>query len=300
MISPPLLKTGDKVGIVSPAGKVQEKKVLSAIKFLESWGLDVCLGDHIFNSFHQFSGTDAERTADLQKMLDDKEIKAIFSSRGGYGTIRIMDQLDFTGFKDSPKWIVGFSDITALHLYLNNILNTESIHAAMPSTFPENGIENESIKSLNNILFKGSGFYKLPESNLNRFGKASAPLIGGNLSILYALSGTRFDMETKGKILFIEDVGEYLYHLDRMMMNLKLSGKLDHLEGLIVGGFSEIKDNEEPFGKTANEIIYESVKDYGFPVVFDFLAGHIDINLALIFGRNIEFEVNERGGLIQF
>lgn len=298
MISPPLLKPGDKVGIISPAGKVNEAKVLEAVKYLKDWGLEVILGDNALGSFHQFSGTDKERTNDLQKMLDDKEIKAIFSSRGGYGTIRLLDKLDFIAFKKSPKWIIGFSDITALHVYLNEILNTESIHGAMPSTFPD--VKNESLDSLKEVLFKESISLKLPYDKLNRAGKTNAPLVGGNLSILYALNGTRFDLETNGKVLFIEDVGEYLYHIDRMMMNLKLSGKLHKLKGLLVGGITEMKDNEVPFGKNANEIIYEYVENFDFPVAFNFPAGHIDTNLALIFGRNISFEVNEEGGVIKF
>lgn len=300
MVSPPLLKKGDKVGIVSPAGKVKQEKVFSAIELLKGWGLDVSLGDSSLKSFYQFSGTDVERAFDFQRMLDDKSIKAIFSSRGGYGTIRILDQLDFTQFNKNPKWIIGFSDITALHSYVNNLLHTESIHGAMPSTFPVSRDDNESIKSLKNLLFKGSLSYNLPEYKFNRAGKSKAALIGGNLSILYALSGTRFDLDTSDKILFIEDVNEYLYHLDRMMMNLKLSGKLDQLQGLIVGDFSDMKDNDDPFGKTSSEIIYEYVKKYEYPVAFNFPAGHKDTNLALTLGRDIEFEVNEKGGTIKF
>ena len=298
MISPPLLKSGDKVGIISPAGKVNKAKVLEAVKYIEDWGLEVVLGENALGSFHQFSGTDRERTNDLQKMLNDPKIKAIFSSRGGYGAMRLLDQVDYEKFNKSPKWIIGFSDITALHVNLNGLLNTESIHGAMPSTFSD--IKNESLDSLKEVLFNGTISYKLPYNKLNRTGKTNAPLVGGNLSILYALSGTKFDLETNGKILFIEDVGEYLYHLDRMMMNLKLGGKLDKLRGLIVGGITEMKDNEVPFGKNANEIIYEYVKNFDFPVAFNFSAGHIDTNLALIFGRNISFEVNEEGGVIWF
>ncbi len=298
MISPPLLKAGDKVGIISPAGKVNETKILQAVKYLNEWGLEVILGENALGSFHQFSGTDRERTNDLQKMLNDPGIKAIFSSRGGYGTMRLMDLIDFTAFNKSPKWIVGFSDITALHVYLNGLLNMESVHGPMPSTFPD--IENESLNSLKEILFKGTISYKLPYDKLNRPGITNAPLVGGNLSILYALSGSRFDLVTNGKILFIEDVGEYLYHLDRMMMNLKLSGKLSDLKGLLVGGISEMKDNEVPFGKNANEIIYEYVENFDFPVAFNFPAGHIDTNLGLIFGRNISFVVNKDGGVIRF
>lgn len=298
MISPPLLKSGDKVGIISPAGKVNEAKVLEAVKDIEEWGLEVVLGENALGSFHQFSGTDKERTNDLQKMLNDPKIKAIFSSRGGYGAMRLLDQLDFAEFNKSPKWIIGFSDITALHVNLNGLLNTESIHGAMPSTFSD--IKNESLDSLKEVLFNGTISYNLPYNKLNRSGKTNAPLVGGNLSILYALSGTKFDLETNGKILFIEDVGEYLYHFDRMMMNLKLGEKLDKLRGLIVGGITEMKDNEVPFGKNAYEIIYEYVENFDFPVAFNFSAGHIEKNLALIFGRNISFEVNEEGGLIRF
>ncbi len=295
MITPSLLKKGNSVGIVSVAGRVAKEKVQPAITLLESWGLNVVLGKHTFGSYHQFAGTDEERTSDLQKMLNNPGIRAVFSSRGGYGTIRLMDHLDFRCFRNNPKWLVGFSDITVLHAYINSVLDIESLHAAMPATFPENGIKSETTDSLRKALFEGVLSYRIPGHSLNRPGKTKAPLVGGNLAVLCSLAGTSMDIDTKEKILFIEDIGEYLYRLDRMMHSLKAAGKLDHLKGLIIGGMTEMEDNEIPFGSTPAEIVAEIVKDYDFPVAYDFPAGHMEPNLALILGRQAHFEVNDEG-----
>ncbi len=300
MITPPLLKKGDTIGIISAAGKVEEEKISPAIALLKTWGLKVVLGKHVFGSYHQFSGRDEERMEDLQKMLDNPEIKAIFSSRGGYGTIRIIDKLNFQKFKKNPKWIVGFSDITVLHSYLNRVLEIESLHAAMPSTFPAKGMESETVSSLKQVLFKGSVSYDCAAYSLNRTGKVKSSLVGGNLSILCSLSGTPMGIDTRGKILFIEDIGEYLYRLDRMIRTLKAAGNLDHLAGLIIGGMTDMEDNDIPFGSSAYEIVFELVKDYDFPVAFNFPAGHMEPNQALILGRKIDFEVNENNIHIRF
>jgi len=292
MRTPPLLKKGDSVGIVSVAGWVAEEKVRPAIALLEDWGLKVVLGKHAFDRHHQFAGTDKERTDDLQKMLNNPGIKAVFSSRGGYGTIRLIDKLDFKCFRNSPKWIVGFSDITVLHTYINSVLGIESLHAAMPATFPENEINSETTKSLRKALFEGILSYRIPGHSLNRPGTAKAPLIGGNLAVLCSLAGAPMDIDTRGIILFLEDVGEYLYRLDRMMHTLKLGGKLDHLKGLIIGSLTEMEDNEIPFGSSPQEIIAGIIRNYDFPVAYDFPAGHMEPNLALILGRQVELEVS--------
>ena len=300
MITPPLLKQGDTIGIISAAGKVAEDKINPAITLLESWGLNVVLGKHVFGSYHQFSGSDIERMEDLQKMLDDPDIKAIFSSRGGYGTIRIIDMLNFQEFKRNPKWIVGFSDITVLHSYLNRVLEVESLHAAMPSTFPAVGMDSETVSSLKKVLFEGSISYDSAGYSLNRPGKVRSSLVGGNLSIICSLSGTPMGIETNDKILFIEDVGEYLYRLDRMMRTLKAAGNLENLAGLIIGGMTEMEDNDIPFGSSAYQIIFELVKDYDYPLAFNFPAGHMEPNRTLIMGREIDFEVSENSVYIRF
>ena len=223
-------------------------------------------------------------------MLDDAEIKAIFCARGGYGSVRIIDLLDFSSFRESSKWVVGYSDITVFHSHINKHFGIQTLHAAMPINFPE-GKKNDSLSSLKAILEGQNTAYTMPENDLNRQGKANGQLCGGNLSMLYSLSGTASDIDTEGKILFIEDLDEYLYHIDRMMMNLKRSGKLDKLSGLIIGGMNDMNDNEIPFGKTAYEIISEAVAEYSFPVLWGFPAGHIPENLALVMGGEYELSV---------
>lgn len=289
LIQPLYLKKGDKIGIVACARKISREEIQPAVDILKSWGLEVVLGNNLFNADNQFSGTDNERAEDLQQMLDDSTIKAIISARGGYGTIRIIDLLDFSKFKQNPKWIIGYSDITVLHSHIHN-LGFETIHATMPINFMVN---KEATESLRKALFGEKIEYNFESHPLNRNGKAEGQLIGGNLSLLYALSGSISDIDTKGKILFIEDLDEYLYHIDRMMINLKRSGKLKNLAGLIVGGMTDIKDNTVPFGKTAEEIILDAVKEYDYPVCFNFPAGHIDKNMALIFGKQLIFAVKE-------
>lgn len=300
MICPPFLKSGDTVAIVAPARKVSPAEMLPAIELLGSWGLKVITGKNLYGSQNQYSGTDEERLADLQQMLDDTDVKAIFCARGGYGTLRIIDKIDFTAFERSPKWIVGFSDVTVLHSHINRNLNTETIHAAMPLTFPKGNADHPALVSLHDALFGKKLSYSITSKKFNRNGFAEAEIIGGNLSILYALAGSVSDIDTSGKILFIEDLDEYLYHIDRMMMNLKRSGKLSNLAGLVVGGMSDMNDNTIPFGKNAEEIIAGAVAEYDYPVCFGFPAGHQDDNRALILGRIITFEVNESGVKIDF
>ena len=259
---------------------------------MESWGLKVILGETVNASYNQFAGDDTLRAHDVQRFLDDDSVKAIFAARGGYGTIRIIDQLDFSTFIKKPKWIVGFSDITVLHSHIHANYQIQTIHGQMPLTIPDGS--QLSLETLRKALFNEPLSYRGPNKTISKYGEASGILVGGNLSILISLSGSVSDMDYRNKILFIEDVGEYLYTIDRMLWTLKRSGKLAQLEGLIVGGFTQIKDNDIPFGQTVQEIMMEHVKDYTYPVCFNFRAGHISDNQALIFGKQMHLTVDEQ------
>ncbi len=300
MITPAYLKKGDKVAIVAPAGKIDKKKVDNAVAGLEKWGLSVVLGENIFKTSHQYSATDAQRLSDFQKMLDADDIKAIICARGGYGSIRIIDKLDFSEFKKNPKWIVGFSDITIYHSHIYSNLGVETIHGTMAAGFNADGKPTLATETLKNALFGNILFYDLKPHFLSRNGKAKGILTGGNLAILTSLIGSKSDIDTKGKILFIEDVGEYLYRLDRMMWTMKRAGKLQNLAGLVVGGMKDMKDNDTSFGKTAYEIIAEAVKEYKYPVCFGFPAGHQEDNSAIILGRKISMEVNKESTRLSY
>ncbi len=296
MIQPHYLKPRDTIGIVAPARKVSPEELSEGIKILEGWGFNVRLGKNIFKEQNQFSGSDEERAADLQMMLDDEDVKAIISARGGYGTVRIIDKLDFSKFRQHPKWLVGYSDMTVLHNHLQSNFQTQSIHACMVFNMQPDKFDKDPVESLGKALTGVPLHYKFSSSNnqsLNRNGNAKGVLCGGNLSLLYALSGSVSDIDTSEKILFIEDLDEYLYHIDRMMIQLKRCGKLQKLAGLIVGGMSDMKDNTVPFGKTAEEIIREHVNEFDYPVCFDFPAGHIKKNLALIMGATVELSVGD-------
>lgn len=292
---PKPLKAGDKIGLISTARKISQAELNLAIATLKQWGLEPVLGKNIFLEHHQFAGTDLERTADLQEMLDRKDINAVLCVRGGYGTVRIIDQLNFEQFKKHPKWLAGFSDVTVLHSHLNN-LNIASLHSSMPISFNTN--TDEAIQSLKNALFGEPLNIVCKAHPLNRCGECQAEVVGGNLSILYSLMGSPSEINTKGKILFLEDLDEYLYHIDRMMMNLKRSGKLSQLKGLIVGGMNKMNDNNVPYGKSAEEIILEAVSEFNYPLCFDFPAGHISDNRALILGQKARLEVKEKTTLI--
>jgi muramoyltetrapeptide carboxypeptidase len=293
MPAPPYLKKGDRIAIISPARKITPAEAESAIRMFRSWGLEVVEGKHLYAYADQFAGPDEQRLADMQQMLDDDSIRAIISSRGGYGTVRIIDHLDFTRFAQNPKWIVGFSDVTVLHSHIHRHYNIETLHAVMPVNFKEQDADAPSIATLKKALFGEELSYSLPPDPANRWGSCKGPMVGGNLSILFSLSGTASDISTKGKILFLEDLDEYLYHIDRMMMNLKRSGKLENLAGLVVGGMTRMRDNDIPFGKTANEIIAGALSEYDYPVCFNFPAGHLDDNRALILGREVTLEVSD-------
>jgi muramoyltetrapeptide carboxypeptidase len=296
MIFPEPIHPGDRIRIVSPAGKVQKDKVLQGIELLQDEGYEVMIGKHVFDKHFQYAGTDQQRTNDFQEAISDPETKAIICARGGYGTVRIVEKLDFSPLLKNPKWLVGFSDVTVIHSVLNK-LGIASIHGAMPGFFVENKKPTRSFFSLMEALTSGKSQIETASHALNKMGICSGELVGGNLSLIYSLQGTFCQLETSGKILLIEDLSEYLYHLDRMMQNLRLAGQLKDLAGLVVGGFTDMKDNESPFGKSAYEIILEAVQDYSFPVCFDFPVGHIPRNLSVVLGSNYQLEVAEHSRL---
>lgn len=294
MITPKSLQKGDKIGIIAPARKIYMNEIEASIKVFERWGLQVELGKNLFNQHRQFAGTDEERAEDLQYMMDNPEIKAIFCARGGYGSVKTLKLLDFSIFMKNPKWLVGYSDITALHAHLNQNLGVKSIHGTMPFNFPKDTSENEAVLTLKKALFGESNTYEISVHEFNRVGKAEGELIGGNLSVLYSIAGTIYDIDTNGKILVLEDLDEYLYHIDRMMMNMKYSGKLENLKALIVGGMTDMNDNQIPFGKTAYEIIRDAVEEYNYPVCYNFPVGHIENNFALVLGNEAQIEIGEK------
>jgi muramoyltetrapeptide carboxypeptidase len=289
MIFPPNLKKGDTVAIVATARKNIEDNLQPAISWLKSWGLEVVVGSTIGLDKDQLAGTDEERAADFQTQLDNPNIKAIWCVRGGYGTVRMIDLLDFTKFKQNPKWIIGFSDVTVLHSHLNT-MGFASIHGIMPVSVKAT---EEAKESLRKALFGETITYVLPCNYMNRLGSAKGELVGGNLSILYSLFGSNSSIDCSDKILFIEDLDEYLYHVDRMMMNLKRNGCLEGLKGIIVGGMTKMKDNDIPWGKNAEQIIDDVTKKYNIPILFYFPAGHMSDNRALIFGKQVSMDVND-------
>lgn len=289
LVTPPFLKKGDTIAIAATARKVSPEEIHFAIQEIQKRGYKVLLASNIFESFNQFAGTDEARQRGLQELLDRPDINAIFIARGGYGTIRILDSLDFTLFKKNPKWICGFSDVTALHSYLFQ-LGFKSIHSTMPILFNQSEM---AVNSLFDLLEGKNIYYSLNSHPLNREGCCEGLLVGGNLSVLYAISGSSSQIDYRNKILFIEDLDEYLYHIDRMIMHFKRAGFLSQLKGLIVGGMTDMKDNTIPFGKTVEEIIYDAVKMYDYPVCFNFPSGHIKDNYAFIHGEKIRLVVKK-------
>lgn len=297
MIQPGFLKKNDTVAILSTARKISLKEIQPAITLLKEWELNVAVGETIGLKDNQFAGSDIERANDFQNMLDNPKIKAIWCARGGYGTARIIDMLNFSKFKKYPKWIIGYSDVTVLHNHIHN-LGFETLHATMPINVIEN--TQNALSSLKACLFESVISYEIPSSKENKFGNASGKLVGGNLSILYSLLGSDSTINTQNKILFIEDLDEYLYHIDRMLINLKRNGYFNNLNGLIVGGMTNMHDNSIAFGKNPKEIILDIVSEYNFPVIFDFPAGHIDDNRALILGRECKLNVSEKIAKLSF
>ncbi len=298
MLVPPSLQKGDQIAIVATARKISLQELKEGTDLLEKWGLVPVIGKTIGLEDNQYAGTDAERTQDFQEMLDNPEIKAIWCARGGYGTVRIIDQLDFYKFVKYPKWVVGYSDVTVLHSHLHKI-GFQTVHATMPVSLEDNSAFAKA--SLKKSLFGEKPDFNYPTNHsLNQQGKASGILVGGNLSILYSLCGSSSSLDTDGKILFIEDLDEYLYHIDRMVMNLKRNGMLDNLAGLVVGGMTKMHDNRIPFGKTAQEIVMDAIQECDFPVAFDFPAGHLDDNHALLMGAQIELQVTEGDASIKY
>lgn len=292
------LVKGDTVAVVSTARKVSLKELEPAIKLLKQWGLKFIFGESIEANFNQFAGDDDLRASDFQKMMGNPEVKAIWCARGGYGTVRIIDKLDFSEFKKNPKWIIGYSDITVLHSHIHNF-GIETLHAQMPLEIEIR--TPESANSIKQVLFGET--YKIQFENTNAcnvLGSAKGELVGGNLSVLHSLCGSPSKINTDGKILFIEDLDEYLYNIDRMMMNLKRNGMLKNLDGLIVGGMADMHDNKIPFGKNVSEIILDVVAEYEYPICFDFPAGHIEDNRALIMGRDVELDIQENQVSLNF
>lgn len=288
-IIPPYLKKGDTILIIATARARSKEAIQPAIDILKNWGLKVELGPNVFKVHHQFAGTDEQRINDLQWAIDHKSAKAVLISGGGYGTLRVVDHVNFKPLLTSPKWFIGYSDTTIIHNRLYH-LKIAAIHGTMAFQFPK---DEEATNSIKQLLFGEKMNYAIPKNKYNRPGKAEAEIVGGNLSLLYALSGSVDDVSGKNKILFIEDLDEQLYHVDRMMLQLKRSGKLKHLKGLIVGGMSDMKDNAIPFGKTAEEIVLDAVKEYDYPVCFNFPAGHIEKNMALYLGKKAKLEVTK-------
>ena len=292
--TPAYLQKGDTIGIVCPAGFMAGEKVQTCVNVLQEWGYPVKVGKTVgSDSQNYFSGTDEERLTDFQEMMDDDEVKAVLCARGGYGMGRIIDKIDFKKFKKQPKWIVGYSDITVLHSHLYSNYYISSLHAPMAGAFNDEGYKNEYVLSLKNALEGKKLKYSCPVHEFNRKGEAIGELVGGNLALLAHLVGKDSYIKTRGRILFIEDTGEYLYNIDRMLHQLKRSGKLSRLAGLIIGRFTDIKDTERPFGKTAYEIIRDIVKEYDYPVCFGFPVSHTDENYALKIGVGYKLKITK-------
>jgi muramoyltetrapeptide carboxypeptidase len=291
----PYIKKGDWIGITCPAGFMALEKAQTCIDTLQQWGYRVMLGKTMGSaSTNYFSGTDEERLHELQAMLDDDRIKAILCGRGGYGTGRIIDRLDFSRFRKNPKWVIGYSDITVLHTHIHRNFRIATLHAPMAAAFNDGGGANPYIRSLHDALRGKAAKYRCPGNPLNRIGEASGELVGGNLSLLVSMIGTPSEPDTRNKLLFAEDIGEHIYSLDRKFWQLKRCGKLKSLRGLIVGSFADTKDTERPFGEDIYTLISDLVKEYRYPVCFGFPCGHTNENLALKVGGVYSFNVGKK------
>jgi muramoyltetrapeptide carboxypeptidase len=301
MKRPNFLKPGDTIAIVAPSGVIKNNAhIYEGATLAKTWGLNVIIGEHVFDKFHHYASSDKNRLADLQEALDNPSIKAIWCARGGYGAIRIIDDLDFSKFQETPKWIIGYSDITVFHSHLHN-LGIETLHAMMPVNieFPkEKRIESEN--TLRQALFGVLNSYSIPSSSYNIPGKNKGPLIGGNLTLLENLIGSNSSMDTSGKIIFFEEIGEHKYHIDRLLQGLKRNGYFDHCKGIIVGGMSHLKKNIPDYGIAIEELILDALPNKNIPIIFDFPAGHDPENKALYLGREIEVIVNHSNSSIKF
>ncbi len=301
LITPPSLQKGDTIAIVAPAGILKNRKAVidKAKKLARSWGLNVVYGKHMFNQAHHFAGTDNERCQDFQDALDNSNIKAIWSARGGYGSVRILDKLDFTKFKENPKWVIGYSDITAFHNHIHN-LGVETIHGIMGTSMQDKPeVIAKSVESLRKALFGEYLSYEVPFSEYNRVGKVEGELVGGNIAILTSMLGSDSQISTDGKILFIEEIGEYKYSIDRMLQSLKRAGYFRNLKGIIVGDMTKVKKNSTPWGSSVEQLILDVVPN-DLPILFNFPAGHEPDNRALIMGRAVEVNIQEEMSTINF
>ena len=301
LIQPEHLKSGDTISILAPSGVLNnfDNKITKAINIFRSWGLNVDLGNHIYDKNGHFAGTDKNREKDFQKALDNKNIKAIWCARGGYGAVRIIDKLNFDNYLKNPKWIIGFSDITVIHNKLN-FLNSESIHAMMITGFEDIGQNNDSLSKLKNVLFGDSLSYSIASNKNNKTGKSEGIIVGGNLTLIQSTIGSKTELKMKDKILFIEEIGEYAYHIDRMLYSLKRAGYFENCKGLIVGQISDLKKNTTDFGRSINELILDVLDEYNFPILFDFPAGHEKTNFPIILGRKVILDVSKSDGKVIF
>jgi muramoyltetrapeptide carboxypeptidase len=301
LIQPEPLKSGDTISILAPSGVLNnfDNKITKAIDIFKSWGLNVVLGNHIYDKNGHFAGTDKNREKDFQKALDNKNIKAIWCARGGYGAVRIIDKLNFDNYLKNPKWIIGFSDITVIHNKLN-FLNSESIHAMMITGFEDIDQNNDSLSKLKNVLFGDSLSYSIASKKNNKTGKSEGIIVGGNLTLIQSTIGSKTELKMKDKILFIEEIGEYAYHIDRMLYSLKRAGYFENCKGLIVGQISDVKKNTTDFGRSINELILDVLDEYNFPILFDFPAGHEKTNFPIILGRKVILDVSKPDSKVIF
>ena len=302
LIQPPYLKAGDTIAIVAPSGILKNKtdEVDQAVALLKSWGLHAVVGNNVFSKGNHFAGTDVERCEDFQKALDDPKISAIWCARGGYGTVRILDKLDYTKFKINPKWLIGYSDITALHNQFHNE-GFQSIHALMCVSLPEDISEiKETVDTFKATIFGKPVDYLLEGSSYNKVGDASGPLVGGNLTILHTMLGSKESIDTRGKIVFIEEIGEYKYHIDRMLQSVKRAGYFDNCAGVLVGGMSKMRKNTTLWGTSVEQLILDALSDYDFPIAFGMPAGHEKDNRAMVLGKTVELKVRKDQATVVF
>ena len=301
LIQPEYLKSGDTISIIAPSGVLNnfDNKITKAINIFKSWGLNVVIGNHIFDKNGHFAGTDKNREKDFQKALDNKNIKAIWCARGGYGAVRIIDNLNFDSYLKNPKWIIGFSDITVVHNKLN-LLNSESIHAMMITGFDDIDQNNDSLSKLKTVLFGDNLSYSINSNKNNKTGKSEGILVGGNLTLIQSTIGSKTELKMKDKILFIEEIGEYAYHIDRMLHSLKRADYFENCKGLIVGQISDVKKNTTDFGRSINELILDVLDEYNFPILFDFPAGHKKTNFPIILGRKVILDVSKSESKVIF